>query len=71
MTHLQTVLNAPVAWRAAEFTDERYLRMRQRSAAALARHRVASALRSSRAALYEHLFGTEAARAAHALPDTR
>lgn len=41
--------------------DERWLRFRLASAAGLATHHVLGALRSSRAALYEHLHGTEAA----------
>jgi hypothetical protein len=44
------------------WTEDKYINMRLRSAKALARHQVRSALRSSRAALWEHLFGTDAAK---------
>jgi hypothetical protein len=44
-----------------EYTDERWLSMRLSAAAGLAAHHVLSALRSSTAALVEHLIGTEAA----------
>jgi len=40
------------------YTDEQWLQFRTRSAAGLARHHVYEALRSSRAALAEHLVGT-------------
>lgn len=43
------------------WTEQRYVTMRLRSATALARYQIRSALRSSRAALWEHLHGTEAA----------
>lgn len=43
------------------YTDEEWLRFRLRSATALARHHVFEALRSSRAALVEHLSGTAVA----------
>ncbi len=42
-------------------TEEEYLRRVVRSVAALAQHFVLDCLRSSRAALYEHIHGTEAA----------
>jgi hypothetical protein len=44
-----------------EYTDERWLSMRLSAAAGLAAHHVLSAMRSSTAALIEHLVGTEAA----------
>ena len=43
------------------YTDEQWLRFRMKSATGLARHHVLDALRSSRAALVEHLSGTSAA----------
>jgi superfamily II DNA or RNA helicase len=58
-------LNAPFelpAYSSVEgLTEESYVRQRLRSAAALAQHEVAAALRSSRARLLEHLRGTKAA----------
>lgn len=51
------------------FTDEQWLRFRLASAHGLAAHHVLGALRSSRAALHEHLCGTTAAIAAYDLPD--
>jgi superfamily II DNA or RNA helicase len=50
------------------FKDDQWLAFRLRSAAGLASHHVLSALRSSRAALYEHLQGTRAAIDAFELP---
>ncbi|MFO7562312.1 MAG: helicase-related protein [Enhygromyxa sp.] len=44
------------------WTEEKYASMRLASARALARYQVRSALRSSRAALWEHLHGTAAAK---------
>ena len=44
-----------------EYTDERWLNLRLSSARGLASHHVLSAMRSSTAALLEHLIGTEAA----------
>lgn len=49
--------------------DERWLNFRLASAAGLATHHVLGALRSSRAALFEHLHGTLAAAAQFGLPD--
>ena len=43
------------------YSDEEWLRFRLRSAGGLARHHVLEALRSSRAAVVEHLSGTAAA----------
>lgn len=43
------------------YTDEQWLRFRLKSATGLARHHVLDALRSSRAALVEHLSGTSEA----------
>lgn len=45
----------------ADYTDERWLAFRLRSTQGLALHQVLAALRSSRAALVEHLLGTAAA----------
>ena len=44
-----------------EYTDERWLQLRLASSAGLAAHHVLSAMRSSRAALVEHVRGTAAA----------
>jgi hypothetical protein len=51
-----------------DMTAEQYLNFRLRSAKALAAHHVLSALRSSKAALLEHLRGTEAAAEAVGIP---
>ena len=51
----------------SSFTDEQWLNFRTRSAAGLASHHVLAALRSSRAALHEHLLGTAAAMKRHNL----
>jgi superfamily II DNA or RNA helicase len=48
-------------------SDEAWLRFQLRSTAGLSAHHVLAALRSSRAALYEHLHGTEAAVTAFGL----
>jgi hypothetical protein len=57
---LGTQLAVPATLR-REFTDERWLNMRLSSAKGLAQHHVLSAMRSSKAALLEHLVGTERA----------
>lgn len=44
------------------WSDQKYLEQRLRGASALAAYRVSSTLRSSRAALLEHLLGTQEAR---------
>ncbi|HAS10570.1 MAG TPA: helicase [Acidimicrobiaceae bacterium] len=51
-----------------EYTDERWLELRLSSSAGLARHHVLGAMRSSRAALVEHLSGTAAAIETFELP---
>ena len=51
-----------------EYSDERWLDLRLQSSAGLARHHVLGAMRSSRAALVEHLAGTAAAVEAFSLP---
>src|SRR3546814_8118192 len=53
-----------------EYTDERWLELRLGSSAGLARHHVLGAMRSSRAALIEHLSGTAAAIEAFELPSS-
>lgn len=50
------------------WTPEKYVSMRLHSARALARYQVRVALRSSRAALWEHLLGTQAAKSKFDLP---
>ena len=57
---LGTEMSVPATLR-HEYTDERWLSMRLSAAAGLAAHHVLSAMRSSTAALLEHLVGTEAA----------
>jgi hypothetical protein len=57
---LGTVLAVPATLR-AEYTDERWLALRIGAAAGLAGHHVLSAMRSSTAALLEHVLGTAAA----------
>jgi superfamily II DNA or RNA helicase len=61
VTHFRGTLEMPVALRRQGVTEQRYLEARLRSANRLSRHMVVSSLRSSRAALLEHLVGTEAA----------
>lgn len=50
------------------WSAEKYVAMRLHSARALARYQVRVALRSSRAALWEHLHGTDAAKSKFRLP---
>lgn len=57
---LERAIAVPAALR-EEYSDERWLEMRLAAAPGLAEHQVLSALRSSRAALLEHLAGTGAA----------
>jgi hypothetical protein len=52
-----------------DYTDDRWLQMRIGAAAGLAAHHVVAAMRSSTAALLEHLRGTESAVRALALTD--
>lgn len=54
-------LELPLAFRLQGVSDERYVELVCSSAAALSRFHVLNSLRSSRAALLEHLCGTEAA----------
>jgi hypothetical protein len=57
VVQLETTLTVPKALR-HEYTDERWLQFRLASTKGLAAHHVLSAMRSSRAALVEHLAGT-------------
>ena len=57
VTQLERHLHVPPALR-RDYTDERWLQFRVASSAGLATHHVLSAMRSSRAALIEHLLGT-------------
>ena len=57
VTQLETTLAVPTALR-HEYTDERWLQFRLASSKGLAAHHVLGAMRSSRAALVEHLAGT-------------
>lgn len=61
LTYLGRHLEVPEALR-ADLPDDRWLELRLSSARGLAGHRVLAALRSSRAALVEHLAGTTSAR---------
>lgn len=60
--HLRRPIVLSEALRAQGITEARYCKMRESGAAGLAAHHVMATLRSSRAALFEHLHGT--ARAA-------
>lgn len=64
---LENTLQLPAAFAHQGIDDATYLSWRLTSSAALAAHQVMACLRSSRAALHEHLFGTEAAANAFAL----
>lgn len=68
LTHLRTALHLSSEERLRGTTEDEYLRMRLRAARALAAYQVAVALRSSRAALYEHLLGTKAAQDRFSIP---
>jgi len=67
VSQLERHIAVPAALR-REYTDERWLELRLSSSAGLARHHVLGAMRSSRAALVEHLSGTAAAVEAFELP---
>ncbi len=56
------------AMRELGWAPDKYMAMRLHSARALSRHQVRVALRSSRAALWEHLHGTQAAKSKFRLP---
>ncbi len=60
IARLERRVSVPLALR-SEYSDERWLAFRLRSTHGLALHQVLAALRSSRAALVEHLEGTAAA----------
>ncbi len=60
VAQLEELIAVPSAYR-AQYTDDQWLQARLRSSRALARHHVIEALRSSRAALVEHVCGTMAA----------
>jgi hypothetical protein len=62
VARLERVISVPPALR-NEYSDERWLQSRLVSTKGLAAHTVLAALRSSRAALLEHLLGTTAAAA--------
>ncbi len=66
VAQLETNIEVPAGLR-AEYTDERWLEFRLGSCHGLAGHHVLGAMRSSRAALVEHLAGTEAASAQFAI----
>ena len=60
VAQLERVVAVPAALR-SEYTDDRWLAFRLTSVRGLAAHHVLSAMRSSRAAVVEHLVGTAAA----------
>ena len=60
IAQLEELIAVPSAFR-ARYTDDQWLNARLRSSRALARHHVIEALRSSRAALVEHVCGTATA----------
>ncbi|MGE3329280.1 MAG: SNF2-related protein, partial [Acidimicrobiia bacterium] len=64
---LESTLVMPAAFAHQGIDDATYLSWRLTSSAALAAHQVMACLRSSRAALHEHLYGTEAAAARYGL----
>lgn len=59
LTYLRTGLKLPALLKSQGVTPEKYLQQRLNGAAGLARYNVSAGLRSSRAALLEHLCGTE------------
>lgn len=61
IAQLERRIAVPVTLR-REYTEERWLSLRLRSVRGLAAHHVLSAMRSSQAALIEHLAGTDAVR---------
>lgn len=67
VTLLGDNLAVPPALR-RDYTDERWLELRLGAARGLAAHNVLSSMRSSKAALLEHLIGTKAAIAELSLP---
>ena len=69
ISQMERHVAVPAALR-REYTDERWLELRLGSSAGLARHHVLGAMRSSRAALIEHLSGTAAAIEAFELPSS-
>jgi len=62
VAQLERTIAVPAGLR-AEYSDQRWLAFRLTSVRGLAAHHVLSAMRSSRAAVVEHLAGTEAASA--------
>ncbi len=67
VAQLETTISVPRALR-HEYTDERWLQFRLASTKGLAAHHVLGAMRSSRAALVEHLAGTAEAAQRFGLP---
>lgn len=60
-TYFQSKIELPMHLRIEGWTDTKYLETRLRAAQKLASYNIMNALRSSRAALYEHIHGTAAA----------
>jgi superfamily II DNA or RNA helicase len=69
IAQLERSIAVPAALR-REYSDERWLRFRLASTRGLAAHHVLGAMRSSRAALVEHLTGTDAAVEIYGLDPT-
>ena len=69
--YFQKELALPLALRRRGITEEQFLQGRRRGASKLAQYAVMAALRSSTAALFEHLLGTEQAAQRAELPDFR
>jgi hypothetical protein len=70
LVNLRAALELPAHWREEGIDDARYLDWRLKGAAGLARHHVMATLRSSRAALVEHIQGTQAACVAFDLSES-
>ncbi len=70
LVNLQSRLELPDAFRREGWSEDRYLDGRLRAAGALAVHQVMANLRSSRAALIEHLYGTGKAREHFGITET-
>ena len=68
VSQLERIITVPTALR-NEYSDERWLSFRLSSVRGLAAHHVLGAMRSSRAALWEHLAGTAAAQVRFGLRD--
>lgn len=71
ITYLRSTLHMPEYLRIDNnWDDAKYLEIRLRAAKALAAYRIADTLRSSRAALIEHIYGTQRAMEACGISET-